>query len=108
MPATKKQRTSSTYDVHPSLGMYQSSLAALKQKTGRVLEEWVKLVEKEGPATEKERRAWLKTEHGLGMNYAWWIAEQSLGKGDHGNPETYLRQAEEFVEKMYSGPKEAL
>ncbi|MGZ4870858.1 MAG: DUF5655 domain-containing protein, partial [Candidatus Angelobacter sp.] len=47
-------------------------------------------------------------EHGLGMNYAWWIAEQSLGKGDHGNPETYLRQAEEFVEKMYSGPKEAL
>lgn len=39
MHATKKRRTSSTYDVHPSLGMYQSSLAALKQKTGRTLEE---------------------------------------------------------------------
>jgi len=70
MPATEKQRTSSTYDVHPSLGMYQSSLAALKQKTGRTLEEWITLVQKSGSATEKERRAWLKAEHGLGMNYA--------------------------------------
>jgi hypothetical protein len=108
MPATKKQFTTSPYDVHPSLGMYQSSLAALKQKTGRSLEEWIKLVKKEAPATEKERRAWLKAEHGLGMNYAGWIAEHSVGKGDDGNPETYLKQAEEFVEKMYSGTKEPL
>jgi hypothetical protein len=108
MPATKKQRTGSMYDVHPSLGLYQSSLAALKQKTGRTLDEWIQLVQKKGPATEKERRAWLKAEHGLGMNYAWWIAEQSVGKGDDGNPETYLRQAKEFVANMYSGPKESL
>jgi len=72
--------------------MYQSSLAALKQKTGRTLKEWVKLVQKSGPATEKERHAWLKAEHGLGMNYAGWIAEHSVGKGDDGNPETYLKQ----------------
>jgi hypothetical protein len=108
MPATRKQSASPTYDVHPSLGMYQSSLAALKQKTGRTLAEWIKFVNKEGPATEKERRAWLKAEHGLGMNYAWWIAEQSLGKGDDGTPETYLKNAEEYVQKMYSGAKEAL
>jgi hypothetical protein len=108
MPATKKQPTSATYDVHPSLGMYQSSLTALKQKTGRTMEEWVKLVQKSGPATEKERRAWLKAEHGLGMNYASWIAEHSVGKGDDGNPETYLRQAEEFVDNMFSGAKESL
>lgn len=108
MPATRKQRAPSSYDVHPSLGMYQNSLAALKQKTGRTLQEWIKLVATEGPATEKERRAWLKAKHGLGMNYSWWIAEQSVGKGDDGNPETYLKQAEEFVEKMYSGPKQAL
>lgn len=108
MAAAKKQRTTPTYDVHPSLHMYQNSLAALKQKTGRTLEEWIKLVQKSGPATEKERRAWLKAEHGLGMNYAWWIAEQSVGKGDDGNPETYLRNAQEYVEKMYFGPKETL
>jgi hypothetical protein len=108
MPAATKQKNSSTYDVHPSLGMYQSSLAALKQKTGRSLAEWIKFVNKEGPVTEKERRAWLKEKHGMGMNYAWWIAEQSLGKGDDGSPETYLKNAEEYVEKMYSGAKEAL
>jgi hypothetical protein len=77
MPATKKV-ASSIYDVHPGLGMYQSSLAALTQKTGRTLEQWIKLVQKRGPATEKERRTWLKTEHGLGMNYAGWIAEHSV------------------------------
>ncbi|MGC2745058.1 MAG: DUF5655 domain-containing protein [Candidatus Angelobacter sp.] len=42
------------------------------------------------------------------MNYAWWIAEQFVGKDDDGNPETYLRQAEEFVDSMYSGGKEPL
>jgi hypothetical protein len=108
MPAATKQKNSSTYDVHPSLGMYQSSLAALKEKTGRSLAEWTKFVNKEGPATEKERRAWLKEKHGMGMNYAGWIAEQSVGKGDDGSPETYLRNAEAYVEKMYSGTKEAL
>ena len=108
MPATRKKSAAATYDVHPSLAMYQSSLAGLKQKTDRTLKEWITFVNKEGPATEKERRAWLKEKHGLGMNYAWWIAEQSLGKGDDGSPETYLKNAEAYVEKMYSGTKEAL
>ncbi|HEX3092935.1 MAG TPA: DUF5655 domain-containing protein [Candidatus Angelobacter sp.] len=108
MPTPAKQKNSPSYDVHPSLGMYQSSLTALKQKTGRSLAEWVKFVNKEGPATEKERRAWLKEKYGMGMNYAGWIAEQSLGKGDDGTPETYLKHAEEYVEKMYSGAKETL
>jgi hypothetical protein len=88
--------------------MYQSTLAGLKQKTGRTLEEWITLVGKAGPATEKERRDWLQTKHGLGRNYAWWIAEQSVGKGDDGTPETYLKQADEYVEKMYSGAKAEL
>jgi len=107
MPATKKASKSS-YDVHPSLSMFQSVLAGLKQKTGRDLEEWIKFVEKEGPASEEDRRLWLKTRHGLGTNYAWWIAERSVGKGDDGSPETYLQQAEEYVEEMYSGAKESL
>ena len=107
MPAPKKFATS-TYDVHPGLAMYQNSLAALKQKTGRTMDEWIKLVKKEGPVTEKERRAWLKAEHRLRMNYAGWIAEHSVGKGDDGNPETYLRQAKEFVDNMFSGAKESL
>jgi len=111
MPAAKKLqklKTSSSYDVHPSLAMYQSTIATLKQKTGRSHEEWIALVNKSGPATERERRGWLQTKHGLGRNYARWIAEQSVGKGDEGTEETYLKQADEYVEKMYSGAKEAL
>jgi hypothetical protein len=107
MPATKKA-AKSTYDVHPSLSMFQSVLAGLKQKIGKDLEEWIKFVEKEGPASEEDRRLWLKTRHGLGTNYAWWIAERSVGKGDDGSQETYLQQAEEYVEEMYSGAKESL
>jgi len=107
MPAARKA-AKSTYDVHPSLTMFQSALAGLKQKTGRDLQEWIKFVEKEGPASEEDRRLWLKTRHGLGTNYAWWIAERSVGKGDEGSPETYLQQAEEYVEEMYSGAKEPL
>ncbi len=108
MPTAKKVKISSSYDVHPSLAMYQSTLAGLKQKTGKSLEEWITLVKKSAPPTEKERREWLQASHGLGRNYASFIAEQSVGKGDDGTEETYLKQADEYVEKMYSGAKEAL
>ena len=103
-----KSATQATYDVHPSLAMFKNVLSGLKEKTGRSYEEWVKFVNQEGPATEKERREWLKARHGLGSNYAWWIAERSVGKGDDGSPESYLQQAEEYVEQMYSGAKEEL
>ncbi len=108
MPAAKKLKISSSYDVHPSLAMYQSTIAGIKQKTGKSLEEWITLVKKSALPTEKERREWLQASHGLGRNYASFIAEQSVGKGDDGTEETYLKQADEYVEKMYSGAKEAL
>jgi hypothetical protein len=106
--ATARAKASSSYDVHPGVAMVQNIMAGMKQKTGRSVEEWMQLLEKEAPAGEKERRAWLKDKHGLGMNYAWWLAEQSVGKGDDGNPETYLKQADEYVSKMFSGTKEGL
>jgi Domain of unknown function (DUF5655)/Domain of unknown function (DUF4287) len=96
------------YDVHPSLAMVQSVIAGMKQKTGRTIEEWIEYVNRAGPPSEKERREWLKAKHGLGTNYCWWIAERSAGKGDDGNPETYLKQAEEYVKKMFSGSKAGL
>ena len=96
------------YDVHPSLAMVQSVIAGMKQKTGRTIEEWIEYVNRAGQPSEKERREWLKAKHGLGTNYCWWIAERSAGKGDDGNPETYLKQAEQYVEKMFSGSKAGL
>src|SRR5262245_21131605 len=105
---TARPKSTSAYDVHPGVTMVQNIMAGMKQKTGRSVEEWVQLIEKQAPAGEKERRAWLKEKHGLGMNYASWLAERSLGKGEDGSPETYLRQAEEYVAKMFSGPKSGL
>jgi hypothetical protein len=89
--------------------MAQSGVASLKEKTGRSLEEWLKLVKKAGPPTEKERRSWLKNEHGLGMNTAGWILARAGGEGDDfSSPEAYLRAAEKYVEDMFSGGKASL
>ncbi len=52
----------------------KSAATHLKERTGRTLEEWVQLVQETGPATRKERSEWLKTKHGLGVNFAAWIA----------------------------------
>lgn len=99
-------KTKSIYSVHPGVLMTQKWIGELKQKTGRSLEEWLKLIKKEGPKDEKERRAWLKETQGLGTNTAWWLAERSVGKGEEaGDPDLYLESAERDVEKMFSGGK---
>jgi hypothetical protein len=102
-------RASSVYSVHPGVATMQTWVATLREKTGRTLDEWTRLVVKEGPPTEKERREWLKVEHGLGTNAAWWIAEHAEGKGDEIlDPESYLRAAEGYVVAMFAGKRAAL
>lgn len=99
----------SIYGVHPGVTMTIKWIGELKQKTGRTLEEWLKFIKKEGPATEQQRREWLKTKFGLGTNTAWWLAERSVGKGEEtGDPEHYLQAAEKYVDQMFSGKKEHL
>ena len=101
--------TKSIYSVHPGVLVTQKWMAELKQKTGRTLAEWLKLIKNEGPPTEQERREWLKTKYGLGTNTAGWFAERSVGKGEEmGDEEDYLQAAEKYVEEMFSGKKEAL
>lgn len=107
--ATAAARKKWKYDPHPSLRLVESMIAGMKQKTGHSLEDWLRLVKEEGPPTEKERAAWLKNEHGLGTNYALWIAERSKAHSDaFGDTEAYLQHAQDYVEKMYAGPKEHL
>jgi hypothetical protein len=97
------------YHEHKSLRMVQSVIAGMKKKTGRSLEEWLKLVNQKGPTSEKERAAWLKKEHGMGTNYAMWIAQRSFGKGEgYGNAQEYLQHAKDNVEKMFAGPRQHL
>ena len=104
--AATQPRKKSIYGVHPGVAMTQKWIAELKQKTGRSLDEWLRLIKKAGPKDEKARREWLKTEHGLGTNSAWWLAERADGKGsDVGDPDAYLQAAEGYVEAMFSGGK---
>src|SRR6185503_1408240 len=107
--AAAQSKKKSIYGVHPGVAMTQKWIGELKQKTGRSLEEWLKQINKAGPKDEKERREWLKTEHGLGTNTAWWLAERSVGKGDEvSDPDEYLKAAEGYVDKMFSGGKAGL
>ncbi len=99
----------SLYSVHPGVLMTQKWVADLPQKTGRTLEEWVRLVRESGPPTETERRDWLKQKHKLGTNTAWWFAQRAEGKGlESSDPEAYLTAAEKYVEEMFGGKKAAL
>ena len=106
--AAARTKSKSVYGVNPGVAMVQKAIQELPAKTGRSLDEWMKFIKKSGPKTEAERREWLKKEHGLGTNYARWLAERAEGEGEDGDPEAYLRAAEGYVEKMFSGPKESL
>lgn len=105
MPSKRK----SIYGVHPGIAMVQKWIVDLPAKTGRSLDEWLVLVEKTGPPTEAERREWLKKEHKLGTNSAWWIAERAAGKGyEDADPEAYIVAAEGYVQAMFSGKRAPL
>jgi hypothetical protein len=101
--STDNTRSKSLYSLHPSYAMEASYLANLQQRTGKTLEEWIRLVKKTGPPTEQERRQWLQTEHHLTTNYAWWIAERAEGKG---GAENYDPEA--LVDAMFAGAKAGL
>jgi hypothetical protein len=110
MPAKAKSAAKpSLYSPHPSIAMVQKWIADLPDKTGRTLDEWLRFIKKEGPKTEAERRDWLKKEHGMGTNSAWWLAERADGKGsEEDTPEGYLKAAERYVEEMFAGGKAGL
>jgi hypothetical protein len=109
MPKASLAKSQSLYGVHPGVVMVQKSMAELKEKTGRSLEEWIAMVKKEGPKNEKSRREWLTSRHKVGSRDAGWIAERAEGKGgDLDTPEVYLKSAARYVEEQYAGAKEKL
>jgi hypothetical protein len=75
----------------------------LPEKTGRTLDQWVAIAKSNGPAAGKERRQWLKDQHGLSTLYAAIVAERSVGKGEI---EDYDPCA--LVDAMFAGPKVGL
>jgi hypothetical protein len=102
-----KKAKKSLYSVHPGVAMVQGWIATMKEKTGRTLDEWIVHIKKEGPDDEKACRTWLKEHYGVGTNTAAWLAERALAKNKLGladdDPESYLREAPQYVEEMYAG-----
>ncbi len=96
-------RKNSVYSVPPAFAMEEANPARLKERTSRTLEEWIQIMKKSGPATERERMAWLKSEHGFTTNYAMWVAKRADGGG---GAENYDPDA--MVEAMFSGKKAGL
>jgi Domain of unknown function (DUF5655)/Domain of unknown function (DUF4287) len=106
MPA---QSTRSLYSVHPSVSYARSILAGLPAKTGKSIDEWVDIVQTDGPPETKARKEWLKKAHKLGGTTASMIVEHAEGRGhEDTDPDAYLAAAPLYVDKMYSGPKAAL
>ena len=104
-----KAKAQSLYDLHPGVAMVQKWIADLKERTGRSLEEWITFVQKEGPQGEESQRHWLKIQHKLGTNAAWWIAARVAGReSQDDSPEKYLTAAGGYIEKQYEGKKSAL
>lgn len=104
--AAAQPKRKSIYGIHPGVEMTQKWIAGLKEKTGRTLEEWLRFIKKSGPKDEKACREWLKSQHGLVTNSAWWLAERAAGKdSDIESPDAYLKAAEGYVEEMFSGSK---
>ena len=83
--------------------METSSLVNLEERTGKSLDQWIQIVQRDGPKTETERHRWLKNHHGLTTNYAGWVAARASGSR---GAEDYDPEA--LVEAMFSGGKAGL
>ncbi len=97
----KANRTRARYATHPGYAMQDAIISNLKQKTGKSLEEWIRVVKKSGPSAKKARAQWLKVKHRLGGTTAAVIADRVEGKAPQYNPEA-------FVKVMFAGQKAGL
>jgi Domain of unknown function (DUF5655)/Domain of unknown function (DUF4287) len=75
------ERPQDRYSLHPSYAYREAVAANLAAETGRPLAEWIDLVGREGPDSDKEIKAWLKAEHGLGMTTVSVIMDALHGDG---------------------------
>jgi hypothetical protein len=75
-------------------------IAGLKDKTGKSLEEWLKIVRASGRSKHKEFMELLKTEHGLTHGFANLIALQALQTDSHTASDT-----DALVDAQYAGAR---
>jgi predicted transport protein len=77
--------------------MGEAIVKNLKEKTGKELPEWLKLLEENVPdGTKKEKIAWLKSQNGLGHYQAVTVVERSEGELVYDN-------GEKLVDALFDG-----
>lgn len=97
------------YSVHPAIAHARAVIDHLPKKTGKSLASWAQLLKKDGPTNDKERRAWLKQQYGLGGTTVTLIVEHAAGQLQNEiDPQTYLRSAEKYVDDLFAGAKAPL
>ena len=83
--------------------MGEAMIRNLKNRTGKTLDQWVRVAKKSRLTEPNALRRWLKAEHGLGMTTCWIVAGAALTKpGD--KPPT----DRELLAAQYKGDKAAL
>ena len=83
--------------------MKAAMIAGLREKTGKSLEEWLKILRSSKLSRHKEFMNLLKNEHGLTHGYANMIALQALASDSHTATDT-----DALVEAQYAGLKSGL
>lgn len=76
--------------------MRQWQVELLERTTGQSLEAWNELVRREGPAAEKELRAWLAEHSVTGYSQMLLVFER------FGYPDFFTRSADELVQGQYA------
>ena len=83
--------------------MKATMIAGLADKTGKSLEQWLKIIAAKKLTKHKEIVGWLKTEHGITHGFANMIALQAIQSDSHTAENT-----DQLVESQYSGSKAPL
>ena len=83
--------------------MWEAITRNLPEKTGKSLEEWIIVLNKEGPEGHKNQVQWLKEIHGLGHYQATLVVNEAKKPADWKPPTD-----EELLNAQYTGAKEAL
>ena len=85
--------------------MMSAVIESLAARTGRSLDEWLKLVESSGidPLDQNAVRRWLRAEHGVPQNSQWAVADAAARAAGWVRP-----TVEEYVGGQYTGAKAVL
>ncbi|HXI14248.1 MAG TPA: DUF5655 domain-containing protein [Thermoanaerobaculia bacterium] len=84
--------------------MIASISSNIPKRTGRTMDEWVRLVQLQGPPVFKDRIEWLKTEHAMKSVTAKVIADKASG----GSWSRLYENSDALIETLYAGARAPL